>query len=537
MKAIRLLQRIWCRGMPALMGVNLFLAASMTHAQTHFAPLTGDGAWTWFNDPRALFCHGLLYFGYNRNADGACVLSTCNTQTGVVSNLWASTELDVDDHFLPGLLVKQDGTMLAIYTGHQVDQYFTYRLSTTNPASAGNWSAESTNNTETNAPLGMTYSNPFQLAAEGGRIYNFSRYLNYNPNVFTSGDGGATWSLPQILIQTGTGNIRPYVKYCSDYNKRIDFLYTDGHPDNIPTSLYHLYYQGGAFYQTDGTFLKNYADLPILHDSGERGTIIYQYSDAYTNDPNQWIPTGRAWCWEIAYQTNGNPFCVFQVKVDDVTGTDWTDARIYYYYARWTGTNWQKRFIAQAGRPLIQNQPDYGGGIGLDPLDPNTIYISTDAANPFDLTTITNVPLAANYKIWKGVTTDGGLSFTWQSITGSSANDNLRPYVPRRFGGTPTVLWLQGSYLAFTEAYTSVVGLFSPPAAPRITSFSLVNNQQVFGGTNGIASSPFLLMTATNLAATGWFSILTNWFDYNGNFLFTNTTSTTAPQNFFRLRL
>ena len=42
------------------------------------------------------------------------------------------------------------------------------------------------------------------------------------------------------------------------------------------------------------------------------------------------------------------------------------DARIYHYYARWTGTNWQKRFIAQA-RPIYNGQPDYGGGIALDP--------------------------------------------------------------------------------------------------------------------------------------------------------------------------
>ena len=536
MKAIGLWQFIRRCGMSVLIGANLFLTASVTQAQTNFVTLAGDGAWTWFNDPRALFYHGVLYFGYNRNADGECVLSAYNPQTGIVSNLWVSSEIDADDHFVPGLLIKQDGTMLAIYTGHQIDQYFTYRLSTMNPSSADNWGDEETNNTETNVPTGMTYSNPFQLADEGGRIYNFSRYLNYNPNVFTSDDGGVTWSLPQILIQTGTGNIRPYVKYCSDYNQRIDFLYTDGHPDNIPTSLYHMYYQGGAFYQTDGTFLKNYSDLPILHDSGERGTVIYQYSDDFTNDPNQWIPTGRAWCWEIAYQTNGAPFCVFQVKVDDVTGTDWDDARIYYYYARWTGTNWQKRFIAQAGRPLYDGQPDYGGGIGLDPQDPDTIYISTDAANPFDLSSITNVPLAANYQIWKGITADGGLSFTWQSITDDSTNDNLRPYVPRRFGGPPTVLWFRGTYTTYFNFNTSIVGLCSPPAAPQITGFTRSSDKLVFSGTNGTAASPFALMTTTNLTA-GWQSVSTNSFDYAGNFLFTNIISTTAAQNFYRLQL
>ena len=35
--------------------------------QTNFAVLANDGAWTWFNDPRALFNNGTLYFAYDRS--------------------------------------------------------------------------------------------------------------------------------------------------------------------------------------------------------------------------------------------------------------------------------------------------------------------------------------------------------------------------------------------------------------------------------------------------------------------------------------
>jgi autotransporter-associated beta strand protein len=447
------------RGIKLLIYFCLLVLPRLTFGQTNFVILANDGAWTWFNDPRALFHNGTLYFGYDRAADGKTVLSALNLQSGNVTNLWASSYSQTDDHDVPGLLVKDDGTMLAIYSRHQSDQYFFYRLSTsTNPASASDWGAEQTIPA---TGASMTYANPFQLSSENGRIYDFCRNLNYNPTVLTSANGGATWSSPQILIQTGTGSTRPYVKYCSDYNQRIDFLYTDAHPDNDPTSLYHMYYQNGAFYQTDGTFLKSFSDLPILHDSGERGTVIYQYSEAAQSDPNQWIPTGRAWCWQIGYQTNGYPVCVFQVKVDNVTGSTWSDARIYYYYARWTGTNWQKRFIAHAGRPLYNGQPDYGGGICFDPQNPSTIYISTDAENPFDLSTTTNVPLGANYEIWKGITADGGLTFAWQPMTGNSTVDNLRPYVPRYFGGEPCVLWFRRTYTSYTSFNTEMVGLFT----------------------------------------------------------------------------
>jgi hypothetical protein len=338
-----------------------------------------------------------------------------------------------------------------------------YRTSNnTNPVASAGWNAELS---IPNSGDSMTYANPFQLSAEGGKVFNFCRNLNYNPTVYTSTDGGTNWSSPQILIQTGTGGtIRPYVKYCSDYTNRIDFIYTDGHPRDVANSLYHLYYQGGAFYKTDGTFVKNYSALPILHDSGERGSVIYQYSDTDTSDPTDHIPTGRAWSWEIASQSNGAPVCVFTVQRDKITGpTQGTDDRIYYYYARWTGTAWQKRFIAQAGRPLYAAENDYAGGICIDPQQPNVIYISSNAQNPFNLTDTTNVALSASqrYELWRGVTPDGGLTFSWTAITSNSSADNLRPYVPRRFGGEPCVLWFRGTYSSYTSYSCSIVGLFT----------------------------------------------------------------------------
>src|SRR5262249_20153789 len=220
---------------------------------------------------------------------------------------------------------------------------------------------------------------------------------------------------------------------------------TDGHPREVVTnSLYHMYYQGGAFYKTDGTLVTNYAGLPIDHDAGERGSVVYQYSADATNDPNDDIPLGRSWCWETAFQSNGAPVCVFSVMRTNVTGpTQGTDDRIYYYYARWTGGVWQKRFIAHAGRPLYSTENDYAGGICLDPQDANTIYISSNAQDPFNVSDITNVTLRANsrYELWRGVTADGGLTFSWTQITTNSAADNLRPYVPRRNGGERCVLW------------------------------------------------------------------------------------------------
>jgi hypothetical protein len=343
-------------GLLLLLVAGALPIAEPAWAQTNFAILVNDGAWTWYNDPRALYHNGILYFGYVRNADGKSVLMALNPQTGARTELWTSSLAQQDDHDNPGLLVKQDNTMLAVYSRHNSDQFFSYRLSTTtNPVSPGNWGAELTS---ASTGAGVTYANPYQLPMETGRIYNFMRDINFNPTVVTSTNGGSTWSAPQLFIKTGTGSIRPYVKYASDYTRRIDFLYTDGHPRDVTNSLYHLYYESANFFKSDGTLVTTYANLPVLHDSGQRGSVIYQYSAAATSDPNDHIPTGRAWCWEVTYQADGKPACVFTVQRDQVTGTNWFDDRIYYYYARWTGTNWQKRFIAQAGRLHFQQCPE-----------------------------------------------------------------------------------------------------------------------------------------------------------------------------------
>jgi hypothetical protein len=442
------------------------LLAEHALAKANIITLATDGAWTWFNDPRAIYDNGTLYFGYVRNEDGRTVLSAFQPRTAHRTDLWISTQTEKDDHDNPGLLLKQDGRILAIYSRHNTDQFFSFRTSTKpHPDSPADWSPEQRIPA---SGAGVTYANPFQLSAERGKIYNFTRDLNFNPTVFASTNGGETWPPPRLFIETGSGRTRPYVKYCSDSNRRIDFLYTDGHPRDVKNSLYHAFYQQGALYKTDGSLLKSFNDIPLLHSSGQRGSVIYQYSETAASDPNDHIPSGRAWCWEIAYQTDGHPFCVFSVRRDHVTGTNWFDRRIYYSYARWTGKDWQKRFIAHAGRNLYRAEEDYAGGICLDPDDANVVYISSNAANPFNLSDTDHVPLRADdrYEIWKGTTRDGGLSFDWQPVTSNSSADNLRPYVPRHSRAgvppahNPTLLSLRGVYRSYTSHDCSIVGLF-----------------------------------------------------------------------------
>jgi hypothetical protein len=248
----------------------------------------------------------------------------------------------------------------------------------------------------------------------------------------------------------------------------VDLIYTDGHPRDVNTSIFHLYYRDSAFRRTDGTIVKTLANLPLDHAIGERGSVVYPFSTSAWGQgqgPNDWIPNGRGWTWDIHYGKDGNPVCAFQVQRDNVTGTGWNHDRIYYYYARWTGSAWQRRFIAQGGRGLYSSEDDYGGGMALDPEDCRIVYISSNAANPFDLTTIDNIPLRASerYEIWRGFTADGGLTFSWTQLTMNSSADNLRPIIPEDHGRIGHLLWFRGTYTSFTSYNTRVVAALGTP--------------------------------------------------------------------------
>lgn len=422
--------------------------------------MTDNGAWTWFNDERTIFHQGSLFIGFVRsNGQYGITRYDPATNESFDTVISTATSQQQDDHNNPSITVLPDGKLMALYAKHLGGSQFYQRTSLVSlPSSIADWGPEIVRPLTAN----NTYNNTYLLTGESNRIYNFHRNINFNPTITVSNDLGATWEPSIPFIEVGAGNVRPYPRYCSNRNNRIDLIYTDGHPRDLDNSIYHMSYQGGGFYRTDGTLIDTFASLPLDHQGGQRGSLVYQFSNAAWGPgqgPDDWIPNGRSWTWDIHYDKAGSPVCVFQVQL----GTDatWATSRIYYYYARWNGTSWQKRFIAKAGRGIYAAESDYGGGMCIDPKDPNIVYIASNATNPFDLADINNVPLNPNarFEIYRGVTSDGGLTFTWQAVTTNSANDNLRPIVPESSPFDHTLVWFNGTYNSYTNFSCRVLAI------------------------------------------------------------------------------
>ncbi|MEM9235849.1 MAG: BNR-4 repeat-containing protein [Verrucomicrobiota bacterium] len=431
---------------------------SMAPGTVELAP---DGAWTWFNDERSVWHGGYLFVGYVCK-NGQYGVTRFDPATSTSSHMIISTETSQgkNDHNNPSLTVLPGGKLLVVYSGHNSNSFWYRESKVDAPSEDSDWGPEQSKP----APAPTAYSNTHHLAAEPSRLFNFHRSINFNPTLSTSDDLGSNWNKAVHFIATGSGGTRPYPKYASNKVDRIDLIYTDGHPRNNDNSVYHLFYRKGAFHETDGTLVKSLKDLPMLHDSSERGSVVYSFSNSgWSEDqgPDDYLPGGRAWTWDVCHQDNGDPVCAFQVQVDNVTGNGWNHDRIYYYYAWWNGMAWERRFVAHGGRGLYEIEDDYGGGMAIDPENPNVIYISSNAADPFDLEDIREVPLGRNerYELYRGVTEDGGRTFDWEQLTFHSIGDNLRPIVTNGHDGDRHVIWFEGRYATYLDYDTRIMAI------------------------------------------------------------------------------
>lgn len=150
----------------------------------------------------------------------------------------------------------------------------------------------------------------------------------------------------------------------ADGISKIHVAFTTGHPRNEKhNSVYYFYYENGDCYKADGTFIKKWKNLPVLHAEAD---LVY---DGSTN--------GRAWTWDLAIGTDGNRVVAHGVYPQE------NDHR--YYYARWDGAKWSSREMTKAGRwfpetpkGAKEREPHYSPGYSLDHHDPSIcIFLNT----------------------------------------------------------------------------------------------------------------------------------------------------------------
>lgn len=391
-----------------------------------------DGAWCWFQDPRAIHYQGTknqTYMGWVDRQGNVRINSYNHSNKTMSPAVTLRSALQVDDHASPSILIRPDGRLMVFYSAHNGGIMY-YRIST-NPEDTSWWQNEQT----VPGSTWYSYPNPIQLSGEANKIYLFWRDENLRP-VFATTTDSINWSAPATLWDSGEQFA--YMKVASNGVDRINFAFTNSHPNNTPNNnVYYAYYQGGSFYKADGTLIKNLAGLPLVPAEVDK---VY---DSVIGGSNGWI-------WDIALDGSGYPILVY-ANFPTVN-----DHR--YRYARWNGSTWLDYEITPAGGYIglgLIGEAYYSGGVTLDHENPNIVYLSREVSGVFE--------------VEKWTTATGGATWSSQVITSGSSEDNLRPLVPRGHSSDELgLIWMKGSYPTYISYATSLNTqpiAITPPAA------------------------------------------------------------------------
>lgn len=407
--------------------IPIITAIAQTRGE-NYKVVSDDASWCWFSDPRAVYNEDRgeqVYFGYI-NSKGDVVIGSKDLKTHETGTFVLHEKLQVNDHNVPSILILPDGHLLVFYTEHN-GRFFMRKSK--NPSDISAWEDERV------IPFGgnrITYSHPIMLKEEDNRIYMFWRGSDWQQSFAYSDDLGDTWSEPQVLIVSNTikgkARNRPYLKVSSNGRDRIDIIFTDGHPGVEPTnSVYHMYYEKGQFYQSDGRSIASMSKLPVARESVDK---VYDGEKAGE----------RSWIADVALNDQGHPVICYTRFPKD------TDHR--YHYAWWDGDKWIDEEICKAGgwMPRVPSgekvkEPHYSGGIVIDHSDPSNIYLSREIDGHFEV------------EHWRKEKT-GWRAFP---ITNRSSTHNIRPYaVEMPIGKSPVILWMTGYYQHYTKFDTQL---------------------------------------------------------------------------------
>lgn len=429
--------------------------------------LNDNAGWSWFEDERAiinpvsgelLVSSAASFGGPNGGVrSGDIDIVAYKLATGVTTLTVLKPQLQSDDHNSAAIIVRPDGRYLAMYgqhsTGGEVGQQSFYRISSS-PNDGTAWGAEQSFDNN----VAMTYSNLHYLPADNGgagRMYNFLRTANYDPNVLISNNQGTTWTYGGKLLTEGGGSDRPYVRYWTG-GDRVHFITTNRHPRNFDNSIYYGYVRDAQLYNSQDAVLDtNLFDATAVAPSAL--TPVFQTGTVFGGQVMR-----RGWTVDVSSDASNNPVVVFQARRNDLD----TDHR--FFYGRWDGAAWQVNQLGYAGSYLYAAENDYTGLVSIDPSNPNIVYVSSEV-HPATQAQLIGADGQRHYELFKGQTADNGVTWSWTPITFNSRVDNIRPLVPRWDASNTALLWMRGDYATYTNYNTSAAALVNPDLpAPQL---------------------------------------------------------------------
>ena len=433
---------------PRLLFLFLLAIVSVVRAVAT-TPITfmQDGGWCWYQDPRAIIPDGQLVIGAVSGQTGDVKVSVYDLVAGVnLGTTVLHADFERDDHDVPAFYLRPDGRLLAMYAKHGTEKQHHLQISAPNDFLT--WEVLPAQVYDYDDKRGVTYTNLHRVEKQD-LLYNFYRDgETFNPTFITSADQGETWgNRTHFIADEVEGRQRPYPRYLQRDPDTVGIAFTDGHPRDYGNSLYYADFRDGAFFHVDGTRIKSVAEGPLRTSEAEK---IYLGSETRERAPGTEYSTSSivnsAWSCAVARDASGYPHLGYTLY--------WSNDDNRFRRAVWDGARWIDREIAFAGTCLYPREASYTGLMAFDPMDPATIYLSSDV-DPG-----TGKSRGGVHEIYtaRAEPEDDVSTIRWQAVTAGSTERNLRPIVVAG-DGYKVVLWLSGPWHTYTDYATDVHGI------------------------------------------------------------------------------
>lgn len=422
-----------------LLIVCLTIATSVWSKSIPISTITEEGAWCWFADPRAVSYKNKsgdinsTYIAYI-DVHGNIKATQINHKTNTRNEILVRSCFQPDDHNNPTFLVLPDERIIIFYSRHTDEPCFYYRVSQ-KPGDITTLGKECRLETANNT----TYPSPFILSDDPDHIYLCWRGIGWHPTIarLTMPDKNDEmkfdWGPLQIIRSSGgSGGVRPYAKYVSNGKDKIYLAYTTTHPDNRTSNWLYCSYvdiNTRELKDTKGKILSPIAKN-VIHDIETTPEYIKQNPVNVVDETIR-----RDWLWEVVLDENENPV-IAMVRIDENKTTH------EYYYARWTGSEWRKTFLAHAGGHFHQTpgyEMCYSGGMALDKENPNIVYASVPVKGRYG-----NI-----YELMKFTIDNEGEVASKEQLTFDSQKNNIRPFIISNEEKELRLTWMQGDYYSW----------------------------------------------------------------------------------------
>ncbi len=350
----------------ALVSVNAQSPRNYPHYAEEYIKVLNNGISSQFSEN--LVTVGNQIFGGYLNNNGEIIAFCLGVNNKYIDNLKLVVDsIPVNSNLSPSLCSMNDGKILLVYT---VPRKGIFVTSTVNQGDISSWE---TPHCVVNEKFNKENGIYPVCVRTSDLLYIFYGDNNGGISYITSSDG-VEWNKPEYLIKPEMEGVNPCFKVLADEKDNLHFLVCENLPEySTHTSIFYFKYNKRGIFNVSN---KKVSSLPLDLNKADK---IY---DSVINYDKSSI-------WDLSLDEEKRPVIVYSRFSQDF-------GMHSYWYAYLNENKWNSIKICDAYKNFSRNNKETNknfiskdiyksGGVCIDPLNANIVYLSRPTNNVFEI--------------------------------------------------------------------------------------------------------------------------------------------------------